>query len=461
MSISSKDYSSPKPVLARDFEGRVVGPGDADYDTLRTVHAGGIDKRPALILRPKNAQDVSRAIAAARDAGVPLSVRSGGHSGAGHSTNDGGFVIDLRDMKTLEIDVAGRSAWAETGLTAGEVSSAVTAKGLVVGFGDAATVGIGGITLGGGVGYLSRKHGLTIDSVLAVEIVTAAGEVRIIDDKREPELFWAVRGGGGNFGVVTRFQFRLHPLPAFTGGMMALPATAETIAGFLAAADAAPEELSTIANVMPAPPLPFLPAQWHGKPIILGMLAFAGEDAAAQEALKPFRALATPLADFVKPGPYMQMYPPEEPGFRPTVAIRTFFVDGIDAAAGGKVVDYLAKGDAAMRVAQFRVLGGAAARVPSNATAYGHRNRRIMVNVAAFFNGVADRPKKQQWVDEFARAISNGDRPGAYVNFLNDEGPDRIREAYPGATWDRLRQVKAKYDPENLFRLNQNIPPSA
>jgi FAD/FMN-containing dehydrogenase len=446
--------------LRSGIAGRLIVPGDADYDTARAVMYGGIDKKPAVIVRARIAGDVKQAVNFARDSGLELAVRSGGHSAAGHSTTEGGLVVDLREMKAIEIDVAGQTAWAEAGATALEVTEAATDKGLVVGFGDAGSVGLGGITTGGGVGYLSRKYGLTIDSLLAAEVVTADGRVVETDAKTEPDLFWAVRGGGGNFGVITRFKFKLVPLPEFTGGMMCIPATPETIAGFVSACEAAPEELGAIGNVMPAPPMPFLPESEHGKLVILGMMAYAGPAADAEKALKPFRDLAKPLADFVKPGPYTSMYPPEDPDYHPTAVAKNMFVDHIGKSEAETIVKHLGESDASLRVAQIRVLGGAVNRVPVDATAYAHRKNKIMLNLAAFYDGEADKPKKLAWVNTFAGALDQGDT-GAYVNFVADEGPERTRAAYPGATWDRLRKIKKQYDPQNLFRLNQNIPPAA
>jgi FAD/FMN-containing dehydrogenase len=402
---------------------------------------------------------VATVIRLARETGLELAVRSGGHSSAGHSVSDGGIVLDLTDMKALEIDADGRTAWAETGLTAAEYSKAAWAHNLATGFGDTGSVGIGGITTGGGIGYLVRKYGLTIDDVLAAEIVTADGEFHRVDADTEPDLFWAIRGGGGNFGVVTRFKFRLHDVPSFTGGMLMLPATAETIAGFIAAAEAAPEDVSTIANVMPAPPMPFIPADQHGKLVIMGLIAHVGDPAAGQAALAPFRELATPVADMLRPMPYPEIYPPEEGEYHPLAIARTMFVDKVDLPVAEAIVAHLGKSDAAMRVAQLRVLGGAMARVSPDATAFAHRHSRILVNLASFYEGPHDVEKRTAWVNDFVKLMQQGDT-GAYVNFVADEGPKRVHDAYPGATWDRLAALKAKYDPENLFRLNQNIPPA-
>jgi hypothetical protein len=447
------------PDLRGTFEGRVIVPDDADYDRARQVFYGGFEKKPAVIIRPVDAAEVARVVALARERGLELAVRGGAHSTAGHSTTDGGIVLDLGDMKALDIDVEGRTAWAEAGLTAGEYTTAAAAHGLATGFGDTGSVGIAGLTLGGGVGYLVRKWGLTIDDLLAAELVTADGRILGVDDEHHPDLFWALRGGGGNFGVVTRLKFRLHELDGVVGGMLVLPATAEVVQGFIAAAEAAPEELSTIANVMAGPPMPFLPPEAAGKLIVMAMLVYAGPAEDGERAIAPFRALATPMADMLQPMPYPRIYPPEEGEFHPTAVARTMFIDHVDGATAKTIVDYLERSDAPMRAAQLRVLGGAMARVPVEATAYAHRHSRIMVNVAAFYQDPEDRAARQAWVDEFEAALDQGDA-GAYVNFLADEGPARVRQAYPGPTWDRLVEVKRRYDPTNLFRSNQNIPPT-
>ena len=441
--------------------GTILTPDDAGYDKARTLVYGGIDLRPGAIARVSTPDDIAGVIAYARENGLELAVRSGGHSSAGHSSTEGGIVIDVRSLKSIDIDPAARTAWAGAGNTAVELLAALAPHKLAVGFGDAGTVGISGITLGGGIGYLSRKLGLTVDAVLAFELVTADGELITADADNHPDLFWALRGGGGNFGVVTRIKFRLSPLEHFTGGMLLLPATAETIAGFVRAAREAPEELSSIAMVMPAPPMPFLPAEAHGKTVLLAMMAYAGDDDAAKAALAPFRALATPLADFVKPGPYAGMYPPEDPSQHPTIVSINQFVNDIGIDEAETILGYLAESDAQIRVCQIRVLGGAVARVPVEATAYPHRQSPIMLNYAAFYNGAEDQPGKLAWVRDFAKAMHQGE-DGAYVNFVNDEGPERVKAAYayPGPTWDRLRRIKGQYDPDNVFRLNQNIPPA-
>ena len=447
------------PNLRSEFKDRVIAPGDPDYDKARTVFYGGVDKHPAVIIKVADANEVSRVVNLARESGLELAVRSGGHSTAGHSVCEGGIVLDLSNMKGLEIDTESRTAWAETGLTAGELTTALGAHGLAVGFGDTGSVGIGGITLGGGVGYLVRKYGLTIDNLLAAEVVTADGQIRHVDEQTHPDLFWAIRGGGGNFGVVTRFKFQLHEVPTVVGGMLILPATPETIAGFIAESEAAPEELSGIGNVMTAPPMPFLPPEVHGKLIVMAFLVYAGEAEPGERALAPFRALATPYADMLKAMTYPEIYPPEEGGdYHPVAASLTMFVDQIDRSVAETIVNHLQSSSASMAVAQLRVLGGALARVPADATAFAHRNSKIMVNIAALYEKPEEKATHEAWVADFASALRQSDK-GAYVNFLAEEGEERIRAAYPGSTWDRLAVVKARYDPMNLFRLNQNIQP--
>ena len=448
------------PRLRSAFDGRLIAPHDPEYDQARTIFYGGFDRRPAAIARPRDAGEVARIVTLARDTGLELAVRSGAHSVAGHSVCEGGIVLDLRDMRALDLDVAGRTAWAQAGLTAGEYTTAAAAHGLATGFGDTGSVGLGGITLGGGIGYLVRKHGLTIDNLLAAEVVTADGRLLRADAETHPDLFWAIRGGGGNFGVATRFQYRLHEVGTVTGGPLVLPATPEAVAGFVAEAEAAPEELSAIANVMPAPPLPFLPADQHGRLVVLAFLVHAGAPEDGERAVAAFRRLATPVTDLVRPMPYPAIYPPEEEGYHPTAVARTMFLERVDRDVAATIVEYLQASDATMRVAQLRVLGGAMARVPVDATAFAHRRSRIMANLAAFYDGPADQAVRQAWVADFAAAVQQGDT-GAYVGFLGDEGEARVRQAYPGSTWDRLAAVKARYDPTNLFRLNENVPPAA
>jgi FAD/FMN-containing dehydrogenase len=441
------------------FKGTVIAPGDAGYDAARLAFYGGIDNRPAVIIRPRNADEVSSVVNLARDTGMDLSIRSGGHSVIGYGIADGGIMLDLSDMRSLQINVEERTAWAETGLTAGEFTTMAAEHGLATGFGDTGSVGIGGITLGGGVGYLVRKFGLTIDDLFAAEVVTADGQILHVDTENHPDLFWAIRGGGGNFGVVTRFKFRLHEIDSIYGGMLFLPATPETIASFIALAEAAPDELSAIANVMGAPPMPFLPAEYYGKMLIMAMLVYVGDAETGERVIAPFRSIAAPIADMIKPMRYPEIYPPEDESYHPVAAARTMFVDSIDRSLAKFILEHLQVSTAMMKVAQLRVLGGAMARVPTDATAFAHRSSKIMVNLAGLYQQPEEKAIHEAWVSDFAAGLEQSDH-GAYVNFLGEEGAERIRAAYPGSTWDRLVAIKTRYDPTNFFHLNQNIPPA-
>jgi FAD/FMN-containing dehydrogenase len=455
-SISTSSISIPR--LRDSFDGRVTAPDDAGYDQARKVFYGKYDRRPAAIVRPADAAEVAQVVTLAADSGQELAVRSGGHSLAGHSVSEGGIVLDLSEMTALDLDLEGRAAWAQTGLTAGAYTTAVGGHGLATGFGDTASVGIGGLTLGGGVGFLVRRHGLTIDNLLAAEVVTADGRVLQVDAETHPDLFWAIRGGGGNFGVATRFRYRLHELPSIVGGMLLLPGSAEVIEALVATAEAAPEELSLIANVMVAPPMPFLPPAAHGQLVVMTLLCYAGDAVAGERALAPFRALADPIADMVQPMPYAGLFEPADDMEVVEESARSLFMDGVDSRAATAIVEQLQATTAPMAVAQLRVLGGAMARVPAEATAFAHRDRRVMAGVGCVYQDAGERPTHEAWADGFAAALRGG--PGVYVNFLSNEGPGRVREAYPGRTWDRLVEVKRRYDPGNLFRLNQNIPPT-
>jgi FAD/FMN-containing dehydrogenase len=444
--------------LRSDLNGEVIGPDDAAYDEARQVFFKGVDRRPAAVARVADAHDVARVVTLARESGLELAVRSGGHSRAGYGTSDGGIVIDLSGMRAIEIDADGRTAWVETGSTAGEYTNVVGERGRATGLGDTGTVGIGGITLAGGIGFLVRKNGLTIDDLLAAEVVTADGEIVLASEESEPDLFWALRGGGGNFGVVTRLRLRLHEISEIVGGMLMLPATPEVITGFIEAADGAPEELSTIANVMLAPPMPFIPEDAHGKPILLALLADVGAVDNAERVLAPFRALGKPYADMVRPMRYPEMYEGEGPPV-PFMAGTNFFTDALAPADAATILEQLHQSTAMMKAVQLRVLGGALARVPNDATAFAHRDRRLFVNIAAMYVDSAETDTHDAWVAGLADSLGGGEA-GGYIGFLGEEDEGTVRAAYPGPTWDRLRELKRRYDPDNLFRLNHNILPA-
>ena len=461
-------FSHPRPITdALDLEafeaglrGSIVLPGSVDYDLARQVKSAQYDRRPALIVRAADARDVARSIELARDSGLPLSVRGGAHSLAGFGTNDGGIVLDLGAMKGLLIDPEARTAWAQPGLTAGEYTVAAAAHGLATPFGDTASVGIGGLTLGGGIGWLVRKYGLTIDALLAVEIVTADGRQVTASATSHPDLFWAVRGGGGNFGVVTRFQFRLYPVGEILGGALFMPATPDVLRSLVPIAQAAPEELTTISILMHVPPAPFAPAEHVGTLSIAIMFVWIGEPGAGQAALEPFRQLAAPLFELAMPMPYPGIYQmlaeAEKRGYG---AHRSRFLTGLDDGAVDAILAAMASPSSPAAMVQIRALGGAMARVPADATAFAHRDAPIMLLIITPYEDPASEPVHAAWTRALFDALAPNDA-GVYSNFLEAEGEARIRAAYPGGTYERLAEVKRRYDPANLFRQNQNIRPT-
>jgi FAD/FMN-containing dehydrogenase len=449
----------PVSNLRAHLNGKVIAPDDPGYDDARGVFFTGFDCRPAAIVRVADASDVSRVINVARETGAELAVRSGGHDRAGNGTSEGGIVLDLSAMNAVEIDLDHRIAWAETGVKAGDYTKATGEHGLATGFGDTPNVGVGGITLSGGIGFLVRKHGLTIDDVLAAEVVTADGHLVKVDEENHPDLFWALRGGGGNYGVVTRLLYRLHEIDEVLGGMLVLPASADVISGLIAAEEAAPEELSIIANIAKAPPMPFVPAEYRGKPIVMALMVYAADVEEGKRAIAPIRALAAPFADTVRPIRYPEMYDGPE-GPRPAGASGTnVLADGLAPGAAEAILEHLETSTAQLGGVQLRVLGGAMARVPDDATAFGHRGAKLMVNIAAMYSNPEEGPEHEVWASSLATALADG-TAGAYVGFLGDEGDQGLLRAYPGATLERLAVVKRRYDPDNLFRLNLNVPPA-
>ena len=459
MSSSSAQVSSaPVEELRSRIAGELVTADDPTYDDARQVFFKGIDRRPLAVARVAGAEDVAAVINVARDAGLELAVRSGGHSIPGFGAVEGGLVIDLSAINEIQVDADRGTAWAGTGSAAGDYTLATAEYGRTTGLGDTASVGLGGITMAGGIGFLVRKAGLTIDNLLSAEVVTADGQIVQASADENPELFWGIRGGGSNFGVVTWVELRLAAVSEIVGGMLILPATPQVIAGFIEAAQAATEDLSTIANVMIAPPLPFLPEAAHGKPVMMAQLAYSGPVDDAESVIAPFRRLAEPYADMVRPMRYSELFegPAAEVGF---MSGANFFADSLGTAEAEAILEGLPKSTAMMKAVQLRVLGGAMARVPNDATAFAHRDRGLFVNAAAMYMDGAETDTHNAWANEVADSLGR-DGAGGYVGFMGPADEATVRAAYPGATWDRLREVKRRYDPDNLFRLNQNVPPA-
>ncbi len=449
--------------LASRFHGEILFPGDPDYDSARVVWNGVGNRHPAMIARPTGVDDVISAVDFAREQGVEVAVRSGGHSMPGYSTIDNGMVIDLSNMKSITVDPERRIARLEPGLTWGEVAGTLQPYGLALTSGDTATVGVGGLLLGGGIGWMVRKYGLTIDHLKAVELVTAEGQFLRASADENAELFWGLRGGGGNFGVVTAYEVSLHPAGMVIGGAVIYDAAdAEGILkAYARIAEAAPDELTTIVNFIAAPPAPFIPPEKQGMPVLVIMVCYTGDLAEGERVVAPLRSLGTPIADIISPMPYPAMFVMTEEasilGRQHTV--RSLFMRTLSDDAIHTMVREAAAVVSPETLVQVRVLGGAMSRVPANATAFAHRDKQAMVLIASSVPVSADGELSRARAERVWQAM----RPyadGVYVNFLADEGDRRIHEAYPPATYARLAALKKLYDPTNMFHLNQNIPPA-
>jgi FAD/FMN-containing dehydrogenase len=443
------------------FRGRLIAPGADDYDRARRVRNAAIDRRPAVIARPVDAEDVATLVVHAQDHDLPLVVRSGGHSMAGHGTADGALVVDLSLMRDVDIDPVGRTAWAEAGVLAGEYMVAAGAHGLVTPFGDSGDVGVAGITLGGGIGWLARKHGMTIDSLISVELVTADGRRRTASAVEEPDLFWAIRGAGANFGIVTRLQFRLHELGDVLAGDIILPATREVLRALVPVLHAAPDGLTAMPLIVRASEDPTILPEHHGRLLVHVSVAWSGAADDAERALAPIRALGGSIADTVVWKPYAALFTPVDRDAAPTwgISSRTRFIDDLDDATIDTIERHLTAPHAPDALVQLRVLGGEMARAPRDATAFGWRDRPALLWLITPYEDVGRAAEMEAWTAAFHADLPATDR-GAYVNFMGDEGDDAIRAAYPADSYDRLRALKRRYDPDNVFRANHNIRPA-
>jgi hypothetical protein len=444
-----------------DFEANLLGelirPAHDDYDLARRVHNLNTDRRPALIARAADAADVLRSVAFAREYDLPLAVRSGGHSLAGYGTVEGGLVIDLSRMQGLSIDPERRIAWAQPGLTWGQYAEQANVYGLATTAGDTASVGLGGLTLGGGIGWMARKHGLTVDNLLSVEIVTADGRLVRASTEERPDLFWALRGGGGNFGVATAFQYRLQPAGTIFGGAVIYPVERDILRGWSEYVAQAPDELTSIAFITAAPPAPFVPADQVGKPVMIVAMVCVGDIPNAERVVAPLRRLGTPIVDIARPMQYPEMFTLTAGATHPGYAShRSGFLPSLPDAVQDMVIDQATTSSMAGRIIELRGLGGAMARIDPTSTAFVHRDKPYMLTLIGATQDPAQLDAQRTWTTDTWDLV----RPytsGAYVNFLEDEGADRVFDAYPAATYERLSAIKRQYDPSNVFRMNQNI----
>jgi FAD/FMN-containing dehydrogenase len=447
-----------------EFAGELIAPGDESYDEARKIWNGAIDRRPALIARCHSADDVVAALRHARERDLVVAVRSGGHGVAGLAVCDGGLVIDLSAMRAVAVDPAARTARAQAGALWGDVDGATQEHGLATVGGIVTHTGIAGLTLGGGIGWLMRRYGATVDNLLGADVVTADGEILRASEDEHPELFWGLRGGGGNFGVVTSFDYRLHAVgPTVLAGPIYydLEDAPEVLRHYRDYIAEVPDELTTILNLRHAPPLDFLPAEVHGQPVVAVIVCYAGDVARGEELLAPLRRFGSPIVDAVAPRPYVEL----QQLFNPAVPHgwhyywKSWELPPLEDEAIDTIVEQAGKITSDRSYIIVFQLGGAVARGPD--TAFAQRDAAHDVNINAAW--LPDDPEPERHV-AWARGCFDALEPlaggRAYVNFLGDEGADRVRAAYGEERYARLVALKRTYDPTNVFRLNQNIDPA-
>ena len=447
------------------LRGNLCLAGEAGYDEARTIWNAMIDRHPGAVVRCRGAADIIRAVRFAREHQCLLAVRGGGHNIAGNAVCEGGLLIDLSPMRSVRVDPVGRTARVEPGATLGEFDTEAQSFGLATPLGINSTTGVAGLTLGGGFGWLSRKFGLAADNLISADVVTAGGELVRASAAENADLFWALRGGGGNFGVVSSFEYRLHPLgPMILSGLIvhSFDRAKELLAGYRQVASEAPDELSIWAVLRQAPPLPFLPAEVHGKEILVFAVCYVGDEAQGNRALEPLRALGSPIADVIG----MQPYAAWQTAFDPLLAPGAYnywkshnFVDLDDG-----LLDQLVRYATSLPTPECEIfigqLGGATNRVAVDATAYPHRDANYVMNVHTRWREATDEQRSIGWARKFFAETAPYATGGVYVNFMPEDETDRVSSAY-GANFARLAALKAKYDPDNLFRLNQNVRPAA
>jgi FAD/FMN-containing dehydrogenase len=454
--------ADPIDELRSHIKGEVIRPDDAGYEEARGVHVLNYDQKPRAIVRAAGTEDVAEAVRFARRLNIPLAVRSGGHSVPGLSMRDGIVTIDLAGMKAVQIDPATKRARVQAGATSGDLAGPAHEYGLALTTGDTSTVGLGGLVTGGGIGLMARKHGLTIDNLVSATVVTADGNVITASADENADLFWGIRGGGGNFGIITEFEFQLAEVGTILGGLIILPATREVVRGYLDYMAVAPEGLTTITDVMGAPPAPFIPEDRVGEAMVMVLAIWTGDLAEGEGALAPLRELAEPIADTVSPMPYPAIYEYTRELEAPHgVVIRQTFADDLSDEAIDGALEAVRNAPGPINMLHLRGMGGAVARVAEDAAAFAHRTQRYFVAAIAVSEDAGDESilPNEAWVSSFWPAIEREGR-GAYVNFLQSRDEDAINRSYPPATLQRLRDVKAKFDPDNVFRFNQNIQPA-
>ncbi|KPV41856.1 FAD-linked oxidase [Thiohalorhabdus denitrificans] len=465
--LNGEDRALSREVLdgfLSGIRGVAVTETSPEYDASRQIWNAMIEKRPALIIRAAGQADILRTINFAREHELLLAVRGGGHNIAGKALCDGGVVLDLSALRGVHVDPQARTVRVEPGATLGDMDHETQAFGLATPLGINSTTGVAGLTLGGGFGWLTRKFGMTVDNLVSAEVVTSDGDLRKASETSEPDLFWAIRGGGGNFGVVTSFEFRLHPVgPEVLSGLIFYPLAEapQILRRYRDFVAEMPEELSVWAVLRKAPPLPFLPESAHGTEVLALALMYAGDPETGWRAVEPLEELGTPIGKHVGVQPYTAFQAAFDPLLTP--GARNYWksqdLATLNDAVLETVVDYawhLPSDECEIFIAS---LGGAMARVPSDATAYAGRDANFVMNVHTRWRDAAADGQCRQWARAFSEAVAPNATGGVYVNFLSQDEADRVHAAY-GGNYERLAGIKVRYDPANLFRNNQNIAPA-
>jgi FAD/FMN-containing dehydrogenase len=451
--------------LGGSFRGELLVPTSPGYDTARRIWNGAVDRHPACIARCTGVADVVAAVRFARERDLVVAVRSGGHGVAGHAVCDGGLVIDLSPMKGIRVDPQARTARAQAGVLWGELDRETQLHGLATVGGIVTHTGIAGLTLGGGIGWLMRKYGATVDNLLSVDLVTADGELMTASESVNPDLFWGVRGGGGNFGIVTSFEFRLHPVgPTVLAGPIFHPLgdALQVLRFYREFATAAPDELTTIFELSVAPPLPFLPQDVHGKPILMVGACYAGTPDDGIDVVRPLKEFGSPIVDLLEPKPYLalqsmfdQSVPHGWHRYWKSVELPPLTDEAIDT-----LVEHASAFTSPKSYCIVFQLGGALNRVGAEDTAYSQRDAAHNVNINAVWTEDDPEPERHiAWARDFFDALQPHASGRVYLNFLGDEGQDRVRAAYGERNYERLSRLKRVHDQTNFFRLNQNIQP--
>ncbi len=450
--------------LAGSLQGALLVPGSEGYDEARTLWNAMIDRRPAAIVECMGAQDAAQAVRFAGEHGVLLSICGAGHNIAGNAVCEGGLMISFKKMKAVEVDAAAGTVRVQPGATLGDLDAATQMHGLAVPTGINSTTGIAGLTLGGGFGWISRKYGMTIDNLLSADVVTANGELVRASADENADLFWGLRGGGGNFGVVTSFEFQAHPVgPEVLSGLIVHPYAdaRDVLTAYRDLMADAPDEVTVWVVLRKAPPLPFLPEEVHGTEVVVLAAMYAGDMADGEEALAPLRAIGNPIADVIGPHPFAGWQQAFDPLLTPGERNYWKTHDFAELSDGliDTVIDYMGRLPDPQSEIFFGQLGGAQSRVPDDATAYQGRKSAYVMNVHGRWSDPAKDDSSIAWCRDLFASTAPFATGEAYVNFLTDEEGDRLEDAY-GDSYQRLVELKNRYDPGNLFRMNQNIPPT-